>query len=491
MTSPTETAVVANPQPKHAFHGVVPDSILADWARAMPRIGRRDEQGKRRRGRPRIGGGFHWAIHQAVIAQRSSRVVVPDVLMGQMFWGGDEEGWPANWRSNILALLEEQIPSWFMEVSEIRDCTRECPLSGTTVHHRHFSVLIRTADDIEDAEKLNDEGQPSEDNGLSTVFLGILDLYGLSAGAERLYDFSLRTQRNELEEEEFKALSSRLRTFKRRGRLVSAYLPLRMFGGSPRLGLSFRQRQLLLAIHRELTRDDRSERYDKAAIIQPGRASVRRSDFAVDHYPGLSADKEYVGFNGNGGRGRERLHGRGYRLLGEYRWLERARYIYPDDGEAWSVVKDFFKDLQFVGDMFGLLVAARHPRTDEWLSLYDLPDRLRTDSGRKWLEKCLVRIYTEQDYLVRWRRTIADRMGFLAIPDQDQERVFTGRPWQSAVQLSVYLKAKGVSQVKAASELKVSKSQFSQYMTGKKPWTEGWQGRVRGWVEARDILNGA
>jgi hypothetical protein len=491
MASPTENATDENCQPNQPFCGVVPDFVLADWFRAMPRLGQRDQQGQRRRGRSRIGGGFHWAIHQAVIAQRSAQVIVPDVLLGQVFWGGNKECWPANWRNNILTRLQELCPTAFTEVSEIQNCPDQCPLSGTTIRHRHFSVLISTEDDITDSDKLDDDDQPSEDAWLSNVFLGVLELYRLPGG-ERTYDFSLRTQRNGLEGEAFKALSSRLRGFKNKGRLVSVYLPIRMFGGSPRLGLTFRQRQLMLAIHRELTRDRKSKRADKAAIIEPGRLAGGKSQFVVVHYPGLLAGTEYVGFNGNGGRGKERLHDRGYSLMGAYGWLHRARYVYTENTEgAWAEVREFFKDLQVVGEMFGLLVAARHPSTEEWLGLADLPERLRTNAGRKWLARCRVRIYTEQDYLARWRKTIAERMGFSSIPDQDQERAIASRPWQSAVQLAAYLRASGISRMKVAADLSISQSQLSQYMSGKKSWTEGWQGRIQMWVEARERPNRA
>src|SRR5207247_808856 len=82
------------------FVGVVPNFIQADWFRATPR-----SQGENKAGRKRIIGGLHWAIHLAVINQRSSEVVLPDVLLGQALWGGNRQRWPKNWRAYLLAQL--------------------------------------------------------------------------------------------------------------------------------------------------------------------------------------------------------------------------------------------------------------------------------------------------------------------------------------------------------------------------------------------------
>ena len=77
--------------------------------------------------------------------------------------------------------------------------------------------------------------------------------------------------------------------------------------------------------------------------------------------------------------------------------------------------------MKYVGELFGLVVAGRHRIKGEWLGLTDLLDQTGTVAGRKWLGGCVLRIYTEEDYLLRWRRVIAERMGFSSIPDRDQE----------------------------------------------------------------------
>jgi hypothetical protein len=258
------------------------------------------------------------------------------------------------------------------------------------------------------------------------------------------------------------------------------------FGLWAEVGLSFRERQLLLALHRELTGDWKSKRPDKADVLVAGKTAGKGKHFAIDHYPGLQDGDRYVGFNGNGGVKRERFRGRGYRILGDKGWLVRARYVSLGEAAApWQQVRSFLKDLQEVVELFGLVVAGRHKRSGEWLGLADLLERARTEAGRKWLAECVLRVYTEEDYLLRWRRVIAERMGFAIIPDRDQEHQAAATPSGSAVQLLAYLRNAGISQKELARELGVSKSLLSQYLNGRKTWTTSWEERLNAWLEGR------
>src|SRR5262249_58559881 len=67
------------------------------------------------------------------------------------------------------------------------------------------------------------------------------------------------------------------------------------------------------------------------------------------------------------------------------------------------------------------IVAAWHPAKRRWRSLSEMIDLTRTPAGRAWLNGCRVRVYTEEDYLVRWRRYFADRLGFSVIPGDGDE----------------------------------------------------------------------
>jgi hypothetical protein len=221
-------------------------------------------------------------------------------------------------------------------------------------------------------------------------------------------------------------------------------------------------------------------------VLVAGTAVAGAGADAVDHYPGLQHGRRYVGFNGNGGARKARYRGRGYRILGNNGWLVRARYAFPGEAvDPWPQVRAFLKDLRNVGALFGLVVAGRHRRSGEWLGLADLLDRTGTAAGRKWLGQCVLRVYTEEDYLRRWRRVIADRMGFSVIPDPDQEQVAVDSPAASPAQLLAYLRTAGVSQAQLARELGVSRSQVSQYMNGHKAWTKLWRERLEAWVAGR------
>jgi len=61
-------------------------------------------------GRATRAAQVYMAIHTLVLQQRSSVVVVPDVLLGQLAWGGDQSQWPRNWRQDrweVLAFLSQ------------------------------------------------------------------------------------------------------------------------------------------------------------------------------------------------------------------------------------------------------------------------------------------------------------------------------------------------------------------------------------------------
>src|SRR5262249_36237591 len=62
----------------------VPDYIQADWFIARPQLRPGDITGQLKRGRQRIGGGLYWAILQAVIVQKTARVILADVVLGQV-----------------------------------------------------------------------------------------------------------------------------------------------------------------------------------------------------------------------------------------------------------------------------------------------------------------------------------------------------------------------------------------------------------------------
>jgi hypothetical protein len=84
----------------------VPDYIQADWFVARPKFRPTDNMGKVKRGWQRIGADLHWAIHQAVIVQKTSRVILADVVLAQVRWGGEKSHWPRNRRQRLVQRLK-------------------------------------------------------------------------------------------------------------------------------------------------------------------------------------------------------------------------------------------------------------------------------------------------------------------------------------------------------------------------------------------------
>jgi uncharacterized protein DUF2500 len=52
-----------------------------------------------------------------------------------------------------------------------------------------------------------------------------------------------------------------------------------------------------------------------------------------------------------------------------------------------------------------------------------LGSKLHSPSGRQWLGHCVLRVYTRVDFLCRWRRYFARRLGFGSIPGGAPEDV--------------------------------------------------------------------
>src|SRR5262249_6750098 len=110
-----------------------------------------------------------WALHAAVLAQRSSLVLLPDVTLRQVVWGG-RRGLPPHWRAQLGAVLRSLLSlrwassrfnthGWqprfgaqAVAVSYVEDlrvsrpdedrCRPCCGLHGRGVPHGHFLVGV-------------------------------------------------------------------------------------------------------------------------------------------------------------------------------------------------------------------------------------------------------------------------------------------------------------------------------------------------------------
>ncbi len=104
------------------------------------------------------------------------------------------------------------------------------------------------------------------------------------------------------------------------------------------------------------------------------------------------------------------------------------------------------------------------------------------------MKRCMIRIYTEEDFLARWRQYFCDKLGFSTIPDntRDPSASNVPDPVNSAIECAAYLRREGVSNAQFAQELGVSKALVSFRLSGKRRWTVKWRRQVAFWIATRD-----
>jgi hypothetical protein len=474
---PATAAVAAGP-----FLGTVPNFVLADWRRVCPRPRWRKENGERQRGRRWAFFGLWWLIHGEVIRQKRARVCLPDVLLAQVVWG-DRRNWPRNWRQRVGGWLLRIVRSCSGEqaatdkplIPTSRACPPDCPLHGRAgVRHIHFLVTVPQLYRYVSTDSITEDFDRS--------FLGVLDLFGFKEGGERRFDFSLA---GEDQPEATSARLEQIEAYRKPGRLCSVYLPVLVFGLSPRSGLTFVQRKILIALTRETTRAKQSCRADRARVVVGGEPDDKATRFAV--CPFLERGERYVSFNGNGGYMRSHLRGRGYQLLGKTGkgWLGRAGFEVPEDEEGkWRAVRRFLTHLLKLSGPFGLIVGGWHPEKRRWRSLGEMIELTKTPAGRSWLARCRVRIYTKEDYLLRWRRYFAERLGFTVIPGDGDEGGTTGEAQtgkvtvESAEDLDLWMRRVGLTDQQLADMVKKSRSYVSRQRSGRAPSSKKFQAQV-------------
>jgi hypothetical protein len=149
----------------------------------------------------------------------------------------------------VASFLYARQPAGAKRAPAGHTCTAACALWGQDVPHRHLTF----------------EARVSERRGvLDDTFLGALEFYAVDEKRVRTYNFAPNEWDVGLE------TFATLQGYRKAGRICAAYLPVPVFGPSPRSGLSYEQRQILIALTRETTRFRQSERKDRAAVVVGG-----------------------------------------------------------------------------------------------------------------------------------------------------------------------------------------------------------------------------
>jgi hypothetical protein len=445
----------------------------------------------------RLGGRAEcllWATHAAVLAQRSSLVLLPDLLLAQLVWAGKRFGegrrWPRHWRQDLFSVLQSLLSmrwatfrfardGWqprfgaqAVAVSYVEDlhlnrpaedlCLAACPLHGRGARHGHFLV------------------------GVGYGFLGALEAFAVrdDGRGTRAFDFTAEPAGKE----------GLIAAARAAGDLVSVHLPSELLGAAA--GLRPGPRRLLQALVRELARlpgKKKAGRPDRAALIRGDRVPGVKARTWV-RCPLLRPGVAYADFNGNGKR-----KGRAYRFFGAKGtgWLHKAGYDVPapdDDRGREESLRAFLEDLRDLAGPFGLTVAGLDPRTGQWLDLEALLTAAGVPGCWRELDRLHVRAYGPASYLELWRQHLASQANFTHIEGGSAVAVpASSHPaaplagWSTgneALDLALELRRCKVRQKDLAAHLDVSPSFVCQLLRGAKRAPAGLLERARHFVAA-------
>jgi hypothetical protein len=413
-------------------------------------------------------------------------VLLPDILLGQVVWGGARDQWPQDWRGDLLQTLRSltdlrlevlrlsssegwrpQLGMYSVAVGAVEQisltrpqedfCRPCCPMWGSKCVHRHLAIQAGYG------------------------FLGVLEHFATGEGAPcRTYDFKNAPEAGE-----------ELREARKAGQLVTISAPTALFGRAKWAGLADAHLGIIQGLIAEVTRPvppARSQRADQAHVLQGNKVPgvTPRSRVAC---PLLGAKGRYVAFCGNGKR-----WGMGYLIAGNdgRGWLERCGYDVPaDPGELGREIRSFLGHLREVGEVLGLIVVGLAPN-GEWLDLPTLIALAHTRHGVEQLLAVHLRVYGPEDYLARCRDHFSERGHFADIPGGESGAGDNGHP-QVAVglaDLSTRLRAAAIKQIELAQALGVSQPYVSQLMTSSRPWPEQARQRAEALLAERTGTSG-
>ncbi|MGK5089021.1 hypothetical protein WDW86_15800 [Bdellovibrionota bacterium FG-2] len=455
--------------------------------RLEPALGRRGEQ-------------LLWLLHAEVWSQQRNLVIIPDVTIGQVFWGGDQDLWPRNWQQDIKRVLHTlqrlEFRNWIVHEDGrlnyngpcwnavsgyeppsslgVRDeCLDPCPLHGSSVSHRHYT--IRLAD----------------------TFVGVLRAFEVTQKARAsIPQVSTKNAKEILYDWNLKLSSDQKKGFRGEKSYASTDAFIGVLLGSSWCGFSSQQTRLLNTLFLELSHEilPKSKRGEPSRVPMKFNRTIPIRIAKRKHLPcPLLTDVQYVCFAGGGNR-----PGGSYTLGGtkkpsltgapaQFRkgWLKKAGYL-DQDQVSRQIVRDFLNDLKVVlNHMGGIAVGYHHQR---WLTM---PEIELLASGNQWREALSVNIrpFVPTDYMARLEAIAQTKGGFSSIPRsrEDLHKAISATTEAeggiTVEDLRNKITCSDRSQKEWAKEFGCSENFISMILNGKKKLPDDLARRIRkGWL---------
>ncbi len=389
-----------------------------------------------------------YAVHRAVLVQKTSQVTVSDGWLAESCWGTGRAARPKHWRSVLREILRGL--SWLHVADRV---------PGGPPDFGPQTVLITHAGDLRGTE--HDEC-PGDCGARGDVhhhfeidtgpgFLGLLERFGQADGAGlRRYQFPVSGKR----------AATTLRGLGKTGRLVSVFAPALLGEPGKCQAIDAGGHRVLQALVRETTRPStlQPDADPRAEVLTSGRVKTLSGRSSIP-CPLLEHDRPLVGFNGNGER-----KAMGFRLTREWGWLPKAGY--PADA-----VPAFLDDLAALAGPLLLTVVGVGP-SNVIFTLSQLRGMAESAAGRRRLDGLDVRVFAPADYASRWSAYFgwADSSGLVA-----------DRP---EFDLRAEMRSRGMSCRQLAAGVGCDHSFFSKVLRGAKPWPPGLLDEVRACVGA-------